>query len=43
MGPSGGVMGWSKEAGEPGGAEVAPAESLDGTRPSEKAEVIEKA
>jgi hypothetical protein len=43
MRPSGGVRGRSREAEEPGGAGVAPAASLDGTRRSEKAEVLEKA
>jgi hypothetical protein len=47
MGPSGGVKGgervlWSRAAEEPGGAEVAPAASLDGTRRSEKAGVLER-
>ena len=48
MGPSGGVKGgervlWSRAAEERGRAEVALAASLDGPRPSEKAEVLEKA
>ena len=43
MGPSGGMRGGSREAEEPGRAEVAPAASLDGTRRSEKAEVLEEA
>jgi hypothetical protein len=43
MGPLDGVRGGSREAEEPGRAEVAPAASLDGTRRSEKAEVLEKA
>ncbi len=38
-----GVRGGSRAAEERGRAEVAPAASLDGTRPSEKAEVLEKA
>ena len=37
-----GVRGGSRAAEERGRAEVAPAASLDGTRPSEKAEVLEK-
>jgi hypothetical protein len=43
MGSLDGVRGGSREAEEPGGAEVAPAVSLDCTRRSEKAEVLEKA
>jgi hypothetical protein len=43
MGLANGVRGGSIEAEEPGKAEVAPAASLDGTRRSEKAEVLEKA
>jgi len=42
MGPLDGVRGGSREAEEPGRAAVAPAASLDGTRPSEKAEVLGK-
>ena len=42
-GPLDGVRGGSRAAEEPARAEVAPAASLDGTRPSEKAEVLEKA
>ena len=50
VGEENGPDGWGegreyveREAEEPGRPEVAPAASLDGTRPSEKAEVLEKA
>ena len=43
MGASNGVRGGSREAEQPGRAEVAPAASLDGTRQGERAEVMEEA
>ncbi len=43
MGPLDGARDGSREAEEPGKAEVTPAASLDGTRRSEKSEVLEKA
>jgi hypothetical protein len=43
MGPLDGVRGGSRASEGPGRAEVAPAASLDGTRRSEKAKVLEKA
>jgi|LauGreDrversion2_3_1035106.scaffolds.fasta_scaffold225498_1 hypothetical protein len=43
MGPLDGVRSGSREEEEPGRAEVAPAASVDVTRRSEKAKVLEKA
>jgi len=43
MGPWDGVRGGSRSAEEPGRAEGAPAASLDSTRRSEKAQVLEEA
>ena len=43
MGQSDGVRGGSRSAEEPGRAEGAPAASLDSTRRSEKAQVLEEA